>query len=154
DLQRERVAAGGIVEGDDGDVAVTLEPNSGVLVIHGPSFARRGQNALMEYLPSTEVGAIRARLDHPIIDADGHAIEYLPLVRDILREQAGDNAVAAMDLVTGGAALSRALTPEQLRAAGLTRTSWWGLPTRNTLDRGTALLPDLLAARLPELGID
>ena len=27
-------------------------------------------------------------------------------------------------------------------------------PTRNTLDRGTALLPDLLAARLPELGID
>ena len=41
-----------------------------------------------------------------------------------------------------------------MRAAGLIRTSWWGLPTRNTLDRGTALLPDLLAARLPELGID
>ncbi len=108
----------------------------------------------MEFLPSTEVGAIRARLDHPIIDADGHAIEYLPLVRDILREQAGNDAVAAMDLVTGGAALSRALSPEQMRAAGLTRTSWWGLPTRNTLDRGTALLPELLAARLPELGID
>ena len=44
-----------------------------------------------------------ARLDHPIIDADGHAIEYLPLVRDILREQAGDDAVEVMDLVTGGA---------------------------------------------------
>jgi hypothetical protein len=108
----------------------------------------------MEFLPSNDVDAIRARLDHPIIDADGHAIEYLPVVRDILRAQAGDDAVAAMDLVTGGASLARGLTPEQMRAAGLTRTSWWGLPTRNTLDRGTALLPDLLAARLPELGID
>jgi predicted TIM-barrel fold metal-dependent hydrolase len=108
----------------------------------------------MEFFPSDEVTAIRARLDHPIIDADGHAIEYLPLVRDILREQAGDDAVAVMDLVTGGASASRGLTPEQMRAAGLIRTSWWGLPARNTLDRGTALLPDLLAARLPELGID
>ena len=108
----------------------------------------------MEFLPSDQVRAIKGCLDHPIIDGDGHAIEYLPLVRDILREQAGDDAVAVMDLVTGGAAASRGLTPEQMRAAGLTRTSWWGLPTRNSLDRGTALLPDLLAARLPELGID
>ena len=80
----------------------------------------------MEFLPSDEVTAIRSRLDHPIIDADGHAIEYLPLVRDILREQAGDDAVAVMDLVTGGASASRGLTPEQMRGAGLTRTSWWG----------------------------
>ena len=65
----------------------------------------------MEFLPSAEVTAIRSRLDHPIIDADGHAIEYLPLVRDILREQAGDDAVAVMDLVTGGAAATRGLTP-------------------------------------------
>lgn len=108
----------------------------------------------MELLPGTDVTAIRARLDHPIIDADGHAIEYLPVVRDILRAQAGDDAVAAMDLVTGGAALARGLTPTQMRAAGLIRTSWWGLPTRNTLDRATALLPELLVARLPELGID
>ena len=75
----------------------------GSLPVHGPSIARRGQNGPMEFLPSDEVTAIRARLDHPIIDADGHAIEYLPLVRDILREQAGDDAVAVMDLVTGGA---------------------------------------------------
>ena len=56
----------------------------------------------MEFLPSDEVTRIKARLDHPVIDADGHAIEYLPLVRDILREQAGDEAVAVMDLVTSG----------------------------------------------------
>jgi len=31
------------------------------------------------------VDKIRARLDHPIIDSDGHDIEYLPLVREELR---------------------------------------------------------------------
>ena len=93
------------------------------------------------------------RLDHPIIDADGHAIEYLPVVRDILREQAGDEAVTGMDLVTGGPQHARAHARADARAA-LVRTSWWGLPARNTLDRGTALLPALLAERLDELGID
>ncbi len=108
----------------------------------------------MAYLPTADVARIKARLDHPVIDSDGHAIEYLPLVRDILREQAGADAVAAMDLITGGPALTRGLSSEQMRGAGLVRTSWWGLPTRNTLDRGTAMLPELLATRLPELGID
>ena len=113
-----------------------------------------GQNDAMPYLPSDAVTRIQAGLDHPVIDSDGHAIEYLPLVRDILQAQAGDDAVAAMDLVTSGGSAVRGLSPEQMRGAGLVRTSWWGLPTRNTLDRGTALLPELLAERLPELGID
>jgi hypothetical protein len=108
----------------------------------------------MPYLPSDAVTRIKAGLDHPVIDSDGHAIEYLPLVRDILRAQAGDAALAAMDLVTSAGSAVRGLSPDQMRGAGLIRTSWWGLPTRNTLDRGTALLPALLAARLPELGID
>jgi hypothetical protein len=41
------------------------------------------------YEPSAAVAAIRGQLDHPIIDCDGHIIEYLPLVRDILVELAG-----------------------------------------------------------------
>ena len=28
--------------------------------------------------------AIRARLDHPVIDADGHIIEFLPAVREMI----------------------------------------------------------------------
>ena len=47
----------------------------------------------MEFVASDEVRRIKARLDHPVIDSDGHAIEYLPLVRDILTEQAGEDAV-------------------------------------------------------------
>jgi predicted TIM-barrel fold metal-dependent hydrolase len=100
------------------------------------------------------VEQIRARIGHPIIDSDGHLIEYLPVVRDILREQAGEAAVKGLDFVTSAGQFMRSLTRDQMRASGFTRSPWWGLPTRNSLDRGTALLPALLAERLDEIGID
>ena len=34
------------------------------------------------------------------------------------------------------------------------RIPWWGIPTRNTLDRATAMLPRLLYERLDQIGID
>jgi predicted TIM-barrel fold metal-dependent hydrolase len=100
------------------------------------------------------VAEIRARIDHPIIDSDGHLIEYLPVVRDILREQAGDAAVKGLDFVTSAGQFMRTLSPAQMRAQAFTRAPWWGLPARNSLDRATALLPALLAERLDEIGID
>ena len=97
---------------------------------------------------------IRARLPHPVIDADGHTIEFLPAVRDELRSLAGGEAAEHLDRVLDFARLSRALTPDQRRTIGLPRLPWWGLPARNTLDRATAMLPRLLHERLDELGID
>ena len=43
----------------------------------------------MPYVQSDEVRKIRGQLDHPVIDGDGHLIEYSPLVRDFLVEIAG-----------------------------------------------------------------
>jgi len=100
------------------------------------------------------VAQIRAKIGHPIIDSDGHLIEYLPVVRDILREQAGEDAVKGFDFVTSAGRFMRTLTPEQMRASAFVRSPWWGLPARNSLDRATALLPALLAERLDEIGID
>ena len=37
------------------------------------------------FVPSDDVAAIRNRLDHPVIDSDGHLLEFMPLVRDIIR---------------------------------------------------------------------
>lgn len=108
----------------------------------------------MDFVPSDEVRRIKAGLDHPVIDSDGHAIEYLPLVRDILKAQAGEEAAAALERTTGSASAMRGLGAEQMRGAGMIRISWWGLPARNTLDRATALLPALLAQRIEEMGID
>lgn len=104
-------------------------------------------------MPS-EVDRIRARLDHPVIDSDGHHIEFLPLVKDHLREIAGADVVKRFDMVTGASALGRQLDPATKRQLNLARMPFWGLPARNTLDRATAMLPRLLYERLDELGID
>jgi predicted TIM-barrel fold metal-dependent hydrolase len=108
----------------------------------------------MNFVRSDAVAAIRKRLDHPVIDGDGHLIEYSPLVRDFLVEEAGSDAGAAFDRFVYGNRLARAVPLEQKRGLGLSRTAFWGLPTRNTLDRATAMFPELLYRRLDELGID
>jgi len=99
--------------------------------------------------------AIRAELGHPVVDADGHIIEYVPAIRDLLGDEAG-GAVADRFAVMaqGTAALRNSLDLDARRAAGLYRTGWWGVPARNTLDRATAMLPGLLYERLDEIGID
>ncbi len=108
----------------------------------------------MEYVRSDEVAAIKRQLDHPVIDGDGHLIEYTPLVRDFMVEIAGEEVAQGFDLMSNGGALARQLPLEQKRSLGLSRFPWWGLPTRNTLDRATAMFPGLMYERLDELGID
>jgi predicted TIM-barrel fold metal-dependent hydrolase len=97
---------------------------------------------------------IRRRLDHPVIDADGHSLEYLPAVRDHLREIAGPGLAAKLDEVFAAGRLARRLPLEQQRSLGLFRMTWWGFPTEQTRDRATAMFPRLLHERLDELGID
>jgi predicted TIM-barrel fold metal-dependent hydrolase len=98
--------------------------------------------------------SLRERVGHPIIDADGHMVEFLPLVRDFLRELGGESLARELDRLAASAALTRSIEPAVRRAMGMSRTGWWGLPTANTLDRATAMLPRLLHQRLDEIGID
>ncbi|HUJ64886.1 MAG TPA: amidohydrolase family protein, partial [Acidimicrobiales bacterium] len=109
----------------------------------------------MNFLPSDQVAAIRDRIDHPIIDSDGHLIEYLPLVRDFLVEEAGETVAKAFDqLVRSARARTAVPEPERRRQLGIHSSAVWGIPTRNTLDRATVMLPKLQYSRLDELGID
>jgi predicted TIM-barrel fold metal-dependent hydrolase len=104
-------------------------------------------------MPAT-AASLHERLAHPVIDADGHGIEFLPLVREELRALAGDGAVAQLDVMIQSASIARRLPDDEKRRQGLMRIPWWGLPTENTLDRATAMLPALMHERLPEIGID
>ena len=45
-------------------------------------------------------------------------------------------------------------SPADRRESASSRAGMWGLPTKNTLDRATAMLPELMYERLDELGID
>jgi predicted TIM-barrel fold metal-dependent hydrolase len=97
---------------------------------------------------------LRASLSHPVIDSDGHWIEYHPMILDYLRQVAGSKAADGLksrDDVVGGIL---SMSDEERRDQGRAQQAWWPFPTKNTLDRATAMLPRLLYQRLDELGID
>jgi predicted TIM-barrel fold metal-dependent hydrolase len=99
------------------------------------------------FAPSDEVARIRKRLDHPVVDADGHLIEFMPLVTDLVRDLGG------RDLAHRYVAfMQRGLAPDD--AGFASARVFWGLPEENTLDRMTVTLPGLTYQRLDELGID
>jgi len=97
---------------------------------------------------------IHARLSHPVIDSDGHWVEYFPLMLDYIRNVAGNKAVEGMK--AGDEIVGRILTMslEQRRNERRAQQSWWPFPTKNTRDRATAMIPKLLYQRMEELGFD
>ncbi len=109
---------------------------------------------MTNYQPSDEVRRIRAQLDHPVIDSDGHLIEFLPLVRDLLVDLAGESLAKSFDAIVESGQTLQGVSDEIRKRHGIIQTPWWGIPTRNTLDRATAMLPRLLYERLDELGLD
>jgi predicted TIM-barrel fold metal-dependent hydrolase len=100
------------------------------------------------------VDAIRKQIDHPIIDADGHILEFMPEMREHFAEVAGPNLLEAFDQQLSVFRESRGWPVETMREVGMFRMTWWGFPARNTLDRATAMLPRLFHSRLDELGLD
>jgi len=99
---------------------------------------------------------IRQRLSHPILDADGHWIEFEPAVFDYLKDVAGADMVASYQSWLRYRSLFAwyRLSPEERRDARALRPIWWPFAAKNTLDRATATLPKLLHERLDETGID
>ncbi len=111
---------------------------------------------------ASKSAAVRARLSHPVIDSDGHTVEFEPAVMDYLKEIGGPGIVEryktrrteGMAASLGGLLTWHRLTPEERREWRLTIPPWWALPAKNTLDRATAMLPKLLYERLDEMGLD
>ena len=103
---------------------------------------------MSRYQPSDGVRRIRAQLAHPIIDSDGHLIEFLPLVRDLVVDLAGESVAERFDAVVHSGAALQKVSDEVRKRHGVSQSPWWGIPTRNTLDRATAMLPRVLYERL------
>src|SRR5260370_9132894 len=93
---------------------------------------------------------IRARLNHPIIDSDGHTVEFLPAFLDVLKEVGGSKVV---DSYVNGGGLQRSLRWYQLSEKErlprrITRPAWGGVASKNTLDPPTPPSPKLPHQRL------
>ncbi len=113
-------------------------------------------------MSSTTSAQVRADLDHPVIDADGHFVEMAPILHQEI--------VATLEEMGGPALRDRYLngpvrptdtsvnlghrTVAGARDTWSAMPSWWGWPTEQVLDRATAHLPGLLYERLDEMGID
>ena len=99
---------------------------------------------------------VRARLDHPVIDADGHFIEFAPALERFLAAEGIDDPGALLRDVASaiGTAGYDGMSPARRVRRRAVRTPWWAAPAANTLDLATATLPGLLHERLDQLGID
>ncbi len=87
---------------------------------------------------------VRARLDHPVIDADAHVLECEFAINDFLAQVAGPAMVEKSRARMRG-------SPYKFD----TRTIWWGTPSgKYTGDRAMAMLPKLFRSRMDEAGID
>jgi len=84
---------------------------------------------------------VRARLDHPVIDADAHIVESTELVDEYVREIGGPDVFERWS--------------KRPPRYGPTKMIWWGSPSgKYTADRAMSLLPKYFAERMGECGID
>ena len=97
---------------------------------------------------------IRKNLKHPVVDGDGHWVEYTPVFAEKMRKVVGDKGA-------DGFLASQRRIPDALSVGikeraerGIAMEGYWGRQSTNTRDRATAMMPKMLYDRLDELGID
>src|SRR5437868_1094219 len=95
---------------------------------------------------------IRARLEHPIVDSDGHLQEFFPAFVDVLREVGGQAVTqrfldmvkeAPLGIRTKGGpvfGLHYPFSKERLEYR-TPRGSWWSAPIVPVEDAATRMLP-------------
>src|SRR5690242_10069724 len=95
-------------------------------------FAARGRLKMAATFVSKSA-EIRARLNHPIIDSDGHTVEVGPLFFDYLKAvagaQIGERYSAAM-ASTFSDPRWKTFSPAERREYRNLRPTWWAIPAR------------------------
>ena len=98
--------------------------------------------------------SLHDRLSHPVIDADGHWIEYGPVMKEEFRRIGGEAAVEGLAMASQRVPNSLKMTLEERTRRRVGQEAFWSSPCENVLDRATAMLPRLMYERLDDLGID
>jgi len=94
---------------------------------------------------------LRSKLNHPIIDVDGHHLEYLPALDRHVRAAMGEQLFSRW--LAGEMAAPPPLTERRSKRAA--QPGWWtATPVTELHDRAAAALPRLLRQRMDVLGMD
>src|SRR5215471_13457540 len=97
---------------------------------------------------------VRSKIDHPIVDGDGHWVEYDPVFSDKMRKVGGDLAADGFLKAMAVTRESLSMTVAERRQKRIGQSAFWARQAENTLDRATAMMPKLLYDRLDEIGLD
>jgi predicted TIM-barrel fold metal-dependent hydrolase len=97
---------------------------------------------------------VHAKLDHPVIDGDGHWLEYTPVFAERIRKAVGDKGANGFIAAQRRIPDSLSLSVDERKRRGVGMEGNWGRQSTNTRDRATAMLPRMLYDRLDEIGID
>ena len=99
------------------------------------------------FQPSPKVREIRERLDHPVIDSDGHLVELRPVAMEYIAKAGGADMARRFAEEQRSTFLSRdwyGLPPAERMARWTRRPPFWGEPLQNRgLDLATATFPDV-----------
>lgn len=110
----------------------------------------------MQFPSETRSRKIREQLSHPVIDTDGHMLEFFPAFQDYLKDVAGPDLADRItkSITANGSARWYARTPDERRKWHVARPPFWVTTTKNHADRATSMLPMLMRERLESFGID
>ena len=97
---------------------------------------------------------IRSHLDHPVIDGDGHWVEFDPVFSERMRKVCGDKAGDGFNAAMKTTVDSLSMTVAERKRRRVAQPGFWSRQAENTLDRATAMMPRLLYERLDEFGCD
>src|SRR3954466_10781913 len=97
---------------------------------------------------------IRAKLNHPIVDGDGHWVEYDPVFAEQMRKVGGNKAADGFLAAMAATKNALELGVAERKRRRVAMPGFWTRQTGNTLDRATAMMPRLLYDRLDEFGTD
>jgi predicted TIM-barrel fold metal-dependent hydrolase len=103
----------------------------------------------------TTSAKIRAKLDHPVIDCDGHLREFLPIYEDYLVKHGGRKmADDYLKVLREGNKPFARPSIEERRSRQLQHQAWWGVTMADPVDFATQMAPRLLHERLDDFGVD
>src|SRR3984893_13710230 len=97
---------------------------------------------------------MRSQLKHPVVDGDGHWLEYAPVFSEKMRKAAGDKSADGFLAALRSTVDALKMTPEERRRRRVAMPNFWNRQAENTLDRATAMMPKMLYERLDEIGLD
>jgi hypothetical protein len=80
---------------------------------------------------------IRSQLKHPVVDGDGHWLEYAPVFSEKMRKAAGDKSAEGFLAALRSTTDALKMTPEERRRRRVAMPNFWNRQAENTLDRAT-----------------